>query len=58
MPYFLVTIQIYNASPYVSPDDFSGITRWANDTVYLRMDGVNAIFRFNPSLTITSKDLL
>jgi hypothetical protein len=46
MPYFLVTIQTYNASPYVSPNDFSGITRWAGDTdtVYLRMEGVNAIF--------------
>ncbi len=32
MPYFLVTIQTYNASLYVSPNDFSGIPRWAGDT--------------------------
>jgi hypothetical protein len=47
MPYFLVTLQTYNASPYLSPDDFSGITRWTGDTVYLRIKGVNASFRFN-----------
>jgi hypothetical protein len=35
MPYFLVTIQTYNASPYVSPNDFSGIKRWAGDKVHI-----------------------
>jgi hypothetical protein len=40
---FIVTY----AFPYVSPDDFSGITRWAGDTVYLRMEGVTQSLDLN-----------